>query len=83
VALLLRRKYFFSKLISSLSPLAANDTQVLVLTAQPNGVLTIIEATKNITASNATRVENLELAVCHDASTPSVDLSADRIFLLI
>ncbi|PLW06717.1 hypothetical protein PCANC_24021 [Puccinia coronata f. sp. avenae] len=49
--------------------LPANDTQVLVLTAQPNGVLTIIEATKNITASNATRVENLELATIPNALT--------------
>jgi uncharacterized surface protein with fasciclin (FAS1) repeats len=36
---------------------------VLVLAAQPNGVLTIIEPTRNITVSNATRADNLEIAV--------------------
>ncbi|OAV92185.1 hypothetical protein PTTG_03715 [Puccinia triticina 1-1 BBBD Race 1] len=49
--------------------LPANDSQVLVLGAQPNGVLTIIEPTKNITVANATRVENLELAGIPNALT--------------
>ena len=44
--------------------LAANDSQVLVLAAQPNGSLTIVEATRNITVSNTTRADNLEIGVC-------------------
>ncbi|KNZ50875.1 hypothetical protein VP01_419g3 [Puccinia sorghi] len=41
--------------------LPANDSQVLVLAAQPNGSLTIVEATRNITVSNTTRADNLEI----------------------
>jgi len=43
--------------------LPANDSQVLVLTRQPNGSIEINEPTRNITVSNFTRVANLELAV--------------------
>ncbi|EFP79851.1 hypothetical protein PGT21_031922 [Puccinia graminis f. sp. tritici] len=49
--------------------LPANDSQVLVLAAQPNGVLTIIEPTRNITVSNATRADNLEIAGIPNALT--------------
>ncbi|POW09631.1 hypothetical protein PSTT_06670 [Puccinia striiformis] len=49
--------------------LPANDSQVIVLAAQPNGVLTIIEHTRNITVSNATRADNLEIAAIPNALT--------------
>jgi len=49
--------------------LPANDSQVLVLAAQPNGSLTIVEATRNITVSNTTRADNLEIGAIPTALT--------------
>lgn len=49
--------------------LPANDSQVLVLGAQPNGSLRIIEATRNITVLNGTRLDRLELAAVPNALT--------------
>lgn len=56
--------------------LPANDSQVLVLAVQPNGVLTIIEPTRNVTVSNFTRADNVELSTIQNVLTVPGTLAA-------